>query len=457
MRRIKRFFSHWQNWLGTLIVLLFAVVALTAPLLSQPNKTTQGAFKKVGRSTDFVPHPPSENAILGTLPGQIDVFHALVWGTRDAMIFGLSVALGSFFFGSIFGAISGYAGGLVNNLMMRIADAFLTFPVLAGVVFLQQLVAITIESLGGTYWFNNDYHGQLIDFQFTPPAFAVFLMKVDPILISLIIFSWMPIARIVNTMVVTLKNTEFIQATRALGGSSFWIIRRHLLPNSIGPAIVLASRDVGSSVILQATITFIGLGGASPWGILLSMGRNWVIGPGGNLLAAWWVFLPVTFVIVLFGLGWNLVGDGLTEALEPSAATYEGAFFSKLKPGRAKIDAPVSTIPQPLNSVGNLKSPAIPSVSSFQVPMGSLTEKSPLLQVARDAIMEQNIDQAVHAYSHLIKHRKHVSEIRHDLVQIVRQFPRHAIVWTLLGDALAQEGNQEFANKAYEQARHLTQ
>ena len=328
MRNIKRFYSFWQNWLGILLVLFFAVVAVTAPLISEPNKTTQGAFKLVGRSTDFTPHSPSDKAILGTLPGQIDVFHALVWGAREAMFFGLSVAIGAFFFGSIFGAISGYAGGGVNNLMMRITDAFLTFPVLAGVVFLQQLVAITIESLGGTYWFNNDYHGKLIDFQFTPPAFAVFLMKVDPILISLILFSWMPIARLVNTMVITLKNTEFIQATRALGASPFWIIRRHLLPNSIGPAIVLASRDVGSAVILQATITFIGLGGASPWGILLSMGRDWVIGPGGNLLDAWWVFLPATLAIILFGLGWNLIGDGLTEALDPHKADYSSGFIS---------------------------------------------------------------------------------------------------------------------------------
>lgn len=334
MRRIKRFFSNWQNWLGMLIVLFFMTVAIFAPLLSQPNKTTQGAFKKVGRSSDFTPHPPSEDAILGTLPGQIDVFHALVWGARDAMIFGLSVAVGAFLFGSVYGAISGYAGGTVNNVMIRIADAFLTFPVLAGVVFLQQLVAVTIESLGGIYWFNAYYFGKVIDFQFTPPAFAVFLMKVDPILICLILFSWMPIARLVNTMVITLKRTEFIQAARALGGSPFWIIRRHLLPNSIGPAIVLAARDVGSSVILQATITFIGLGGASPWGILLSLGRNWVIGPGGNLLAAWWVFLPVTFAIIFFGIGWNLIGDGLTEALEPSAATYQGSSLFKRKTKR---------------------------------------------------------------------------------------------------------------------------
>jgi peptide/nickel transport system permease protein len=461
MRRLRRFFSHWQNWLGVLIVLSFAFVALTAPLLSQPNKTTQGAFKKVGRSSDLVPHPPSENAILGTLPGQLDVFHALIWGAREAMIFGLSVAIGAFLFGSVFGAISGYAGGVFNSLMMRIADAFLTFPVLAGVVFLQQLVAITIESMGGTYWFNNDYHGRLIDFQFTPPAFAVFLMKVDPILICLILFSWMPIARMVNTMVITLKNTEFIQATRALGGSPFWIIRRHLLPNSIGPAVVLASRDVGSSVILQATITFIGLGGASAWGILLSLGRNWVIGPGGNLLAAWWVFLPVTLAIILFGIGWNLIGDGLTEAFEPSAATYEGSSIFKLNRKKARIDIQAPTAPKtvrPRLTSGETSKPLVTyPVPSLQTPARRLLEKDPLLQVARDAIAEQNMDQALHAYSHLIKHRKHVSEIRQDLVHIARQFPSHVIVWTLLGDVLIQEGNYEYANKAYEQARNLTQ
>ena len=322
MRRTRIFLSHWQNWLGLLIVTLFLFVALTAPLLSPPNKTTQGAFKLVGRSTDQTPHPPTETAILGTLPGQLDVYHALIWGGREAVIFGLSVALGAFIFGSLFGAIAGYAGGSVNNLMMRIADAFLTFPALAGVVFLQQMVAMTIESMGGIYWFNSYYHGPFVDFQFTPPPFAVFLMKVDPILISLIIFSWMPFARIVNTMVITLKNTDFIQAARALGGSPLWVIRRHLLPNAISPALVLAARDVGSSVILQATITFIGLGGASAWGILLSLGRNWVIGPGGNMLATWWVFLPATLAIVLFGLGWNLIGDGLAEALDPTATIF---------------------------------------------------------------------------------------------------------------------------------------
>ncbi|MBL8079220.1 MAG: ABC transporter permease [Anaerolineales bacterium] len=317
MKPVHYFFSRWQNWLGLVIVLIFTVVSLAAPLLSPPNKTTQGAFKKVGRSSDLRPHPPSAEAPLGTLPGQLDVYHALIWGTREAMIFGMFVALGAFVFGVFFGTISGYVGGIVNSLMMRIADAFLTFPALAGVVFLQQLVAVTIESLGGTFWFNSDYHGRVVDFQFTPPPFAVFLLKVDPILISLILFSWMPVARLVNTLVVTLKNADFIQATRALGGSSPWIIWRHLIPNAISPAIVLAARDVGSSVILQATITFIGLGGSSAWGLLLSLGRNWVIGPGGSLFTTWWVFVPATLAITLFGIGWNLLGDGLSDMLDP--------------------------------------------------------------------------------------------------------------------------------------------
>ena len=322
MRRLRIFLSHWQNWLGMIIVLVFAVSALTAPLLSPPNETTQGAFKKVGHAGDLRPHPPTEESILGTLPGQIDVYHALIWGVREAMIFGLSVALGAFFFGSLFGAIAGYAGGAVNSLMMRIADAFLTFPALAGVVFIQQMLGLTIESMGGMFWFNNDYFGRVVDFQFTPPPLAVFLLKVDPILISLIIFSWMPIARIVNTMVLTIRQTDFIQAARAMGGSPLWVIRKHLLPNTIGPAFVLAARDVGSSVILQATITFIGLGGASAWGILLSLGRNWIIGPGGNMLSAWWVYLPITLAIILFGIGWNLIGDGLSEALDPTATIF---------------------------------------------------------------------------------------------------------------------------------------
>ncbi len=444
MRALRFFLSRWQNWLGLFIILVFTVTALAAPLISPPNKTTQGAFKKVGRQTDKTPRPPTEIAPLGTLPGQIDVYHAIVWGAREAMQFGLLVALGAFAFGSIFGAVAGYSGGLVNGLMMRIADAFLTFPVLAGVVFLQQLVAMTVESLGGIYWFNNDYFGQVIDFQATPPPFAVFLMKVDPILICLILFSWMPIARLVNTMVITLKNTEFIQAARALGGNSLWVISRHVLPNSVGPAIVMAARDVGSAVILQATITFVGLGGQSAWGTMLSMGRNWVIGPGGDLFSSWWVFMPATLALILFGVGWNLLGDGLAEALEPKAS-HGGEVIVKHKRKKKAEQVEFEPARSPSQAVYSHRiTPDIPAGSD------------PLLQVARDAMSSRDIDKALNAYSHLLAHGRHVQDALDDLIAGARKHPRNAALWKMLGDAFACAGQHENAARAYEQYNKLS-
>jgi peptide/nickel transport system permease protein len=133
----------------------------------------------------------------------------------------------------------------------------------------------------------------------------------------LILFSWMPYARITNVVVSTLKQAEFIQAARAIGARSSRIIFRHLLPNSITPSIVLAARDVGSMVILQATFTFINLDGSSIWGEMLVKGKDWVLGPGGGIFTYWWAFIPATLALVLFGIGWNLLGDGLSELLDP--------------------------------------------------------------------------------------------------------------------------------------------
>lgn len=333
MRRWRNFFSHWENWLGLFLILLFLAGAVFAPIISPEDPKHPGAFKQVGRASDFVPHPPTQDVILGTLPGQYDVFHTLIWGMRDAMRFGLLVALGSSLIGIFLGSASGYAGGFINSLMMRIADAFLTFPPLAGVVFIQQLVGISITAMGGLYYFDPQFFGRVLSVQTPPTPLVAFMSKADPLMISLILFSWVPYARLVNSIVLTLKRTDFIQATRALGGSSSWVIRKHLIPNSIGPAVVLAARDVGSAVVLQATITFIGLAGASPWGTLLSMGRNFVIGPGGSLLTYWWVFLPATLAVILFGISWNLIGDGLNDILTPGSQTHfrRDSFSSNLR------------------------------------------------------------------------------------------------------------------------------
>lgn len=313
MKDFHHFISHWQNLLALFLVGFFVFVAAAAPVLAPPDSKDQPVhIKVVGRVIDHIPHPPGNGSPLGTLPGQQDVYQALVWGTRSALNFGLTVALITAGFGILIGAASAYTGGLFNNLSMRITDAFLSFPVIAGVVLFRQLLVIAMEASGMQMYFGGDS-----EITGTPIPLYIFLSTVNPVMIAFILFSWMPQARIVNSIVMQVKQSEYILAARAMGASHMRIILRHLIPNSISPAIVLAARDVGGIVLLQATFTFIGLGGGSIWGNLLVKGRDWIIGPGGNPFTHWWVFLPATLALILFGIGWNLLGDGLNDWLNP--------------------------------------------------------------------------------------------------------------------------------------------
>jgi peptide/nickel transport system permease protein len=317
MKAPHRFWSRWQNWVASILVLVFVLVALAAPLLSPNDPKSPGIFKVVGRPTITQPQPPSPDAPLGTLPHQLSVYHLLVWGTQDAMRFGLLVALSTACIGILYGAVAGYAGGSINSTMMRVTDAFLTFPIIAGVVLLQQLWLNAVYTTGGSI--TNMFGGSNLA-KSSDSFIQVLLRHVDPLTISLILLSWMPYARLVNTLVISLKHTEFVLAAHAVGAKPGRILFRHILPNAVTPALVFFARDVGSFVILQATFTFIGLAGNSPWGFVLAAGRDWVIGPGGNITTYWWTFLPATLLVVLFGITWNLLGDGLGEALDPHAA-----------------------------------------------------------------------------------------------------------------------------------------
>ncbi len=314
MRRIQRFFSSRQNILGSLLVAFFLLIALAAPILApQKNPDAPSSFKIVGRVSDQTPHPPSLNAWLGTSSNQEDVFFTLVWGTRDALQFGLLVTILTASFGILFGAFSAYFGNLTNNLMMRVADAFLAFPVIAGVVLFRQLIVILRNAAG----IQIDFYGFANYTAGPPPPLLNFLTQLNPVMIALVLLGWVPYARLTNALVLQLKGLDYVSAARALGSGHTRLILRHLLPNSLSPSMVLAARDLGSVVILQATFTFIGLGGGSPWGALLSQGRDWIIGPGGNPFTYWWVYLPATLALILFGLGWNMLGDGLNDFFNP--------------------------------------------------------------------------------------------------------------------------------------------
>jgi peptide/nickel transport system permease protein len=314
MKRWKIFFSHWRNWLGLVILAILAGMALVAPRLApQEDPSNPQTLLQVGSGTDTLPHPPSRQSILGTLSGQYDVWFTLIWGLRQAFQFGLFVTVFTALFGIIYGGLGAYFGGLVNNVMMRIADAFMAIPIIAVIVFVRQIIIILLDSLGAWYaatgftWMP----------QGTNPALQKILLSIDPVMWSLILFSWMPYARLVNASVLRLRKVEFITSARALGAGHLRILLRHMLPNAISPEIVLAARDVGGMVILQATFTFIGLGGYSPWGDLLARARNWVVGPGGNPLVYWWTYIPATLLLILFSASWNYLGDSLNERLNP--------------------------------------------------------------------------------------------------------------------------------------------
>ena len=275
----RKFFKRRQNWLALLLVGSFFIVALAAPWLAPPDDPANPtAFKGVGRTFDRLPQAPSDESPLGTVgqladlarygftPGQDrfeqwDVLYTLVWGTRSALKFGLTVTIVSAVLGILVGTISGYAGGVVNQVLMLVTDAFLTFPVIAAVWLFQRVLYTRIYN------------------PFTLPEEFVywerFLMRldIDPIMLALIVFSWMPYARLVNGMVIQQKRADYVIAARAMGARSWRIIWQHLLPNAISPAVVFGARDVGSTVILATAFIFIGFAGSVTWGFMLVAAR----------------------------------------------------------------------------------------------------------------------------------------------------------------------------------------
>jgi peptide/nickel transport system permease protein len=304
MSRAHRFFAGWQNLLALAIISIYVAVAITAPWLAPQDDPENPVMRRLlpgFRATALrVPRAPQPDAILGTAPGGADIFFVLVWGTRPTLYFGLVTAVSTAFFGVLVGAIGGYVEGPFYRLILRITDAFLTVPAIAGIYLFGLVLAPREVDLPPTLLQN-----------------ILQTFQLNPVMLALIIFSWMPYARLISAHIITLKGTEYAMAAKTLGVPPLRIIFRHLLPNAIAPAIVLVTRDVGGMVLLEAAFTFIGIGAGLPWGVLLVAAKDWVIGPGGNPLTYWWTFIPATLALVGFSIGWNLLGDGLNNMLNP--------------------------------------------------------------------------------------------------------------------------------------------
>jgi len=268
-----RFKRHKLALVGISVLLLLTLAAIAAPLLTNqnPNAVDLSAYRTA----------PSGDHWLGTDSAGRDVYSRILYAGRVSLSVGL-VAVGIYVaIGTTLGGLAGYFGGWVDNVIMRLADMVLSFPAI--------IVIITIVSIVGPSIVN--------------------------VMVVIGLLGWPPIARLVRGEFLTLREREFVLASVATGASSARIIFRHVFPNALTPVIVNATFGMASAILLEAGLSFLGLGVQPPtasWGNMLNGAQSITI-----LEEMPWLWIPPGMMIVLAVLSINFVGDGLRDALDP--------------------------------------------------------------------------------------------------------------------------------------------
>ncbi|MRR37812.1 ABC transporter permease [bacterium] len=284
----RRLFRRRSALVGLVILGLLVLIALTAQWLApyDPLKVLIGVEPVKQRQAPCI-HllgcPTDQPQHIAGIDGNVrDEFSRLLFGTRVSLFIGLSTVSFAIIIGTILGALGGYFGGWVDNVIMRIMDVLLAFPSL--------LLAIAIVSVLG-------------------PGLTNALLAIG-------IVSIPSYARVIRSSVLTVREMDYVSATRALGGSNFDILFRRILPNALTPLIVQGTLGIATAILDAAALSFLGLGAQPPmpeWGSMLGSERNQVF------TAPHLVFLP-GFAIMLTVLSFNLLGDGLRDALDPRLA-----------------------------------------------------------------------------------------------------------------------------------------
>ncbi|MGQ9919799.1 MAG: oligopeptide ABC transporter permease [Desulfobacca sp.] len=256
---------------GLILVVVLFLVSILAPWLApyDPNIIDMNAILM----------PPCSSHPMGTDSLGRDVLSRIIYGARISLKVGF-VAVGlATLIGVVLGAVAGYYGGWVDNLLMRLVDLMLCFPTFF-------LILAVIAVLEPSIW---------------------------NIMVIIGLTSWMGVARLVRAEFLSLKGREFIQATRALGANDGRIIFRHLLPNALAPVMVSATLGVAGAILTESALSFLGLGVQPPtpsWGNILTAGKD-------NIEIAWWLSVFPGLAILITVLSYNLLGEGIREAIDP--------------------------------------------------------------------------------------------------------------------------------------------
>ncbi len=299
----RRIWSRTPSWLkamlrnplsvtGMSLVVLFALIAIFAPLLAPPAYPT-APFIIPQDGFEAQPQPPSPAHIFGTTSGQYDLYYGVVWGTRTAFEVGLIVTFFSSIIGTIAGAIAAFTGGALDNVVQRVVEMFLAFPFL--------LAALILATVLGPKLRNGILTG----------------------MIALVTFGWPSYARLIRGNILSIRERDYVVASKALGAPSMRNLFFHVLPNAISSTLVVASLDVGANVLTFAALSFLGVGaslGYADWGQLLSFARNWI----PSLATYWYIVVFPGAALLLFSLSWNLIGDAFRDAIDPTMRGQRG-------------------------------------------------------------------------------------------------------------------------------------
>lgn len=286
-RFITAFLRNKIAVVGLVIVILMIFAAVFAEQIAPHEPNRINAALRLS--------PPSLQNWLGTDHFGRDIFSRLVYGARTSLVIAFIAQSVAIIIGITLGMVSGWYGGLLDDFIMRLTDAVFAIP---GLVFLIVWVAV-IDPQNIIFF---DFFSSL---GLSPKQISIFF--------ALGLIGWPADARMMRSQVLSIKEREYIVAARAMGASGFRIMLRHLLPNAIAPSIVLASLGIAGAILAESTLSFLGLGVQIPnpsWGTMVDEGRNYFTN-------AWWYAIFPGATIMITVLGFNFVGDGLRDALDP--------------------------------------------------------------------------------------------------------------------------------------------
>ena len=281
---VRRFLKNPLSVIGLALVVIFGVIALIAPVLEPPRYPDPYRIPHTGFRIQ--PSPPSPEHPLGTMQQQYDMLYGLVWGARSAFRIGVVVVAANLLIGILLGLLAGYFGGALDEVIMRVTDIFFAIP------FLVMAMALVVAIGRG----------------------------LKAVIAVLIILGWPSYTRVLRSDILVTRSRDFIMAARASGASHLRIMFTHVLPNAMYSVLILASLNIGSTILTAAALSFLGLGsetGTADWGQIVSLCRNWIVGTPTDRFAYWYVVFIPGFVIALFVLGWNLMGDAVRDVFDP--------------------------------------------------------------------------------------------------------------------------------------------